>query len=309
MNLNYRRICTRSLLLPFALSVLTIVLLMSCSGSDSSGESQIEIYKNLAGELRDNKLYTAAIEEFQKILQNENITIAEQANINYLIARIYFEDLQDYEPAAAYYLRAKTLNPEATFAADASRNLVTSLEKLGRMIDAKRQLDAMTEIDNTPKSKGDVAVARIGGVPVWLSEVEELIQQLPADAQKNFQNVEAKREFARRYVGTELLYRAAIRENMGEDADVKNRERMIHKNLLVEKYILEKVIPEIKIDTIDVRNFYKASKDRYDGKPYDSVRAQVFMDYQTEKTQAAYGEFISKLAAIEKVEFLDQNIK
>ena len=309
MSLNSQRISSRARLSGFAVGLFLVSQLASCSGSENSGKSQIEIRKNLAGELRDNKLYTAAIAEYQKILDDENISVAEQANINYLIARIYFEDLQEYEPAAAYYLRAKILNPEATFAGEASRNLVTSLEKMGRMIDAKRQLDALTEIDDTPKTKGDVAVARIGGVPVWLSEVEERIQQLPTEAQKKFRNTEAKREFARQYVGTELLYRAAIRENMEEDAEVKKRERLIHKNLLVEKYLLEKVIPDIKIDTLDVKNFYKASKDRYDGKPYDSVKAQVFLDYQTEKTQAAYSEFISKLAAVEKVEFLDQNIK
>ena len=138
MNLYSQRISSRTLPLLLAVGLFFIVQLASCSGSGNSGDSQTEIRKNLAGELRDNKLYTAAIEEFQKILVNENISVAEQANINYLIARIYFEDLQDYESAAAYYLRAKTLNPEATFAGDASRNLVTSLEKMGRMIDAKR---------------------------------------------------------------------------------------------------------------------------------------------------------------------------
>lgn len=286
------------------------VLLASCSGSESSSNaSKIEISKNLAGELRDNKLYRAAIEEYQKILEASNIEIPEQANINYLIARVYFEDLQEYEQAAAYYLRSKTLKPDATFAVEASRNLVTSLERLGRSLDAKRQLDEMTELNTSPRTKGDVAVARIGGVPVWLSEVEEQIQSLPPDVQKQFQNVNAKREFTRQYIGTELLYRAAIRDNLGENPEIKKRQQQIHKNLLVEKYVLEKVIPEIKIDSLDVKNFYKASKERYNNKPYDSVKAQVFLDYQNEKAQAAYGEYISKLAAIEKVEFLDQNIK
>jgi len=290
--------------------LITVLILISCSGSESSSSaSQIEIRKNLAGELRDNKLYESAIEEYQNILESGNLNIQEQANINYLIARIYFDDLQKYEEAAAYYLRAKTLNPDASFAGEASRNLVTSLEKMGHLIDAKRQLDQMTEIDSTPRTKGDVAIARIGGVPIWLSEVEERIQSLPPDVQKQFQSKEAKREFARQYVGTELLYRAAIRENMGENPEIKKREQMIHKNLLVDKYLVEKVMPEVKIDTLDVRNFFKANKERYDGKPYDSVRAQVFMDYQSEKAQAAYGEYISKLAQIEKVEFLESNIK
>ncbi len=290
--------------------VASLVLLVSCGGSESpSSAAQIEIRKNLAGELHDNKLYGAAIEEYKKILETSGIEVNEQANLNYLMARIYFEDLQEYEQAAACYLRAKTLHPDASFSGEASRNLVTSLERMGRLIDAKRQLDEMTEIDAAPRPKGDVAVARIGGVPVWLSDVEEQIQALPPEIQKRFQNVEAKREFARQYIGTELLYRAAIRENLGENPEIKKRERLIHKNLLVEKYLLEKVIPAIKIDSLDVKNFYKAEKDRYNNKPYDSVRAQVFLDYQTEKTQAAYGEYIAKLAAIEIVEFLDQNIR
>ncbi|MGH8016576.1 MAG: tetratricopeptide repeat protein, partial [Candidatus Zixiibacteriota bacterium] len=231
------------------------------------------------------------------------------ASIDYLVARIYFDDLKNYEQAAAYYLRARTLSPDASFATEASRNLVTSMERMGRMIDAKRQLDAMTDIDTSPRQKGDVEVARIGGVPIWLSDVEQRIQALPPETQKSFQNAAAKREFARQYVGTELLYRAAVRDNLGEDSEIKRREQIIHKNLLVEKYLLEKVIPEIKIDSLDVKNFYKANKDRYDNKPYDSVRAQVFLDYQTEKTQAAYSEYISKLAAVENVEFLDGNIR
>jgi len=296
-----------------ALTILTLTLaalfLSACSGSQSSSSSELEIRKNMAGELRDNKLYKAAIEEYQKILESGKIEIAEQANINYLIARIYFDDVKDFEQAAAYYLRAKTLNPDASFAGEASRNLVTSLEKMGRMIDAKRQLDAMTEIDKAPNQKGDVAVARIGGVPIWLSDIEERIQSLPPDVQKSLQNTQAKREFARQYVGTELLFRAAIRENLNEDPEIKTKERLIHKNLMIEKYLLDKVIPEIKIDTLDVKNFYKANAERYDKKPYDSVRAQVFLDYQNEKTQAAYIEYISKLAAVEKVEFLDGNIK
>jgi len=298
-------------LLGHTLACLAVItLLAACSGSESSSSaSQIEIRKNLAGELRDNKLYPAAIEEYKRILEASNIDVHEQANINYLIARVYFEDIQEYEEAAAYYLRAKTLNPDAPFAGEASRNLVTSLERMGRLIDAKRQLDEMTEIDSQPRTKGDVAVARIGGVPIWLSEVEERIQTLPPDVQIRFQNIDAKREFARQYIGTELLFRAAIRDNMGENPEIKKREQLIHKNLLVEKYLLEKVIPEIKIDSLDVKNFYKANKDRYEGKSYDSVKAQVFLDYQTEKTQAAYSEYISKLAAVEKVEFLDQNVR
>jgi hypothetical protein len=182
-------------------------------------------------------------------------------------------------------------------------------ERMGHMLDAKRQLDAMTEIDSAPRQKGDVAVARIGGVPIWLSDVEERIQSLPPEVQEKYQDVKSKREFARQYVGTELFFRAAIRDNLAEDPEILKRQQLLLKNLLVEKYIIDKVIPEVKIDSLDVKNFYKANLAHYDNKPYDSVRAQVFLDYQNEKAQAAFGDYIAKLAALEKVEFLDENIK
>jgi len=69
-------------------------------------------------------------------------------------------------------------------------------------------------------------------------------------------------------------------------------------------------MPQIKIDTNDVKNFYRANKERhYKNAPYDSVKAQVFMDYQSEKTQSAFQDYISMLAQKEKVEFLDQNVR
>jgi hypothetical protein len=59
-----------------------------------------------------------------------------------------------------------------------------------------------------------------------------------------------------------------------------------------------------------VRNFYLANKDaRYKGMPFDSARAQAFMDYESQKTESAYADYLSRLAVSSKVEFLEQNIK
>jgi len=70
------------------------------------------------------------------------------------------------------------------------------------------------------------------------------------------------------------------------------------------------VIPQVKIDTADVRNFYLAhQEDRYNDAPYDSVMARVFLDYQSEKMEAAFSDYISGLAEVERVEFLDRNVK
>ena len=101
-----------------------------------------------------------------------------------------------------------------------------------------------------------------------------------------------------------------MREGYDQDREIKRKVREIGSQLLVEKYVVEKVLPQIKIDTADVRNFYLANKDtRYSGAPYDSVQARVLMDYQSQKAESAFREYIDRLAQQERVQFLDGNVK
>jgi len=292
------------------LVLAALLTTVSCNSGGGHTREAVERHKKLAGELEDNKLYKAAIEEYQKILNNEELDGKTRANINYLIAKIHYEDLENYEEAAAYYVRARALNPEGSFVEEASRKLVASLEKMGHMLDAQRQLSAVTSIDTTPPEKGDVVVARVGGVPMWLSEIESEIQTLPPEMQKKFLTREQKIQFVHNNVATELLYHAAVREDYGSDPEIRRQQQLLYKKLLVDKYVIDRVIPQIHIDTADVRNYYLANKqDRYNNAPYDSVKATVFLDYQGEKAQTAFGDYISLLAKTEKVEFLDHNVK
>jgi len=284
------------------------LLLASCGKVDNT--AAIERHKKLAGELRDSKLFPAAIEEYRKILDYPDVDLKTRGNVNYLIGKIYFEDLNDYDQAAAYYIRARTIDPEGSYANEASKNLVASLEKMGHILDAKRQLDVATDLDSVPKREGDIAVARVGGVPIWLSQVEEELQTLPPEAQKQFTSKQAKIEYVHQYVAAELLYRAALREDYEDDPEIQRQQRMLLRKLLVNKYVLDNVMPQVKIDTSDVRNFYLANKDAiYNSAPYDSVKAQVFLDYQNQKTNAAFSDYISMLSSKENVEFYDQNVK
>lgn len=299
----------RHIFLLFGVGLLVSIVALSCM-EKADNSAVIKRHKKLAGELSDNRLYTAAVEEYTGILDLEGVDKQTRANINYLIARIYYEHLSNYEQAAAHYVRAKALDSDASFAEEASRKLVASLEKMGNIVDAKQQLDNVVNLDTGPRDDKDAVVARIGGTPVYMSEIEDQIRALPADVQKQYLSQKAKINFMHQYVGTELLYHAAVRENYGDNSEVKRRQHMFYKQLLVDRYIVDKVMPQVQIDTSDVRNFYLANKGkRYKDTPYDSVKAQVFLDYQSKKAQSAYTEYISKLAQHEKVEFLDQNVK
>lgn len=282
--------------------------LAACSGSDTGAD--IEMHKKLAGELQENHLYYPAIEEYHQILQTPDLDNSRRANINYLIGKVYFDNIKDYEQAAAYYVRARALDPNGSFASEVAQNLVACLEKTGRVLDAKRELGSATAIDSTSHSADDLPVAKIDGQPIWRSELEAQIQQLPPAIQKQLLSREARLNYLKNYVGVELLYRAAQREHYESDPALQRQKELMIKKLIVQRFVEQKVMPQVAIDTADVRNFYLANKDtRYKGMPYDSAKAQAFMDYEGQKTESAYGEYIAKLASSSKLELLEQNIR
>jgi tetratricopeptide (TPR) repeat protein len=289
-------------------ALLLSAVLASCGGADNS--TRVEQHKQLAGELQSNGLYQAALEEYAEVLALEEIGDEMRANMSYLMARIYYEDLKDYQNAAAFYLRAREYDPEGSFMPEASKNLVASLERLGNLIDAKRQLDAVTDIDHAADNPDDLPVAKIGSRSIWLSEIDQQISMLPPETQKQLLSRDARLEFIKQYVGVELLYNAAVREDYLSDPELQRQKEQLIKRLVVDRFVAGKVVSQERPDTLDVRNFYRANRDSlYNGAPFDSVRARVYFDYQTEKAEASYRDYIARLAASEQVEFLDQNVK
>lgn len=284
---------------------LLLAALVGCGGNNMNVEQSLR----LAGELRDNKLYAAAVQEYNRLLESAELSDQERANVCYLAGRIYYEDLRDYANAAACYMRARAYDPQAAYMNDLSSNLVASLERLGQHVDAKRELGSMANVSDQKPMAGDVEVARLGDRPIFRSEIEKQIQSLPASLQKQILSKEAKQNFVRQYVGVELLYQAALREKYGDDPDIRKRAEQATKKLIVDKYVVDRVMPGVTVDTADVRTFYQANKDHYNSAPYDSVKAQVFMDYQQQKMEAAYSQYLAKLAADEKVQFFDENIQ
>ena len=250
------------------------------------------------------------LEEYKKILAIPSVEKQTRANINYLIGKIYFEDVKDYDEAAAYYIRAREYDPDGSFNLDASKNLITCLEKIGHGMDAQRELREFTTIDTTKPEPGDKKVAEINGDPIWLSELDNEIQSLPKEMQERFKTPAGKRMFLQNMVSTEIMYRAALREDYQNNPEIVKRKEMLEKQLLVEKYLTDNVLPNVKIDTMDIKNYYEAHKgDRYDNQPLDSVKAKVLMDYQTDKTQSALRDYISKMPEAKTVRLYEQQIQ
>ncbi|SYZ73987.1 conserved hypothetical protein [Candidatus Zixiibacteriota bacterium] len=294
------------------LSGLTLIAIIYLAADlqRSKAVRDYSVQKNLAGELADNNLYQASIDQYERILEDPKLDAETSANIHYLIGKIYFENLQDYAKAAAEYVMARSLNPKGSFYDEAGKNLITSLEKMGRMVDAKRELDQEADLNPSQPKKGGTLVAKIGSEPVYLADIDNAIQSLPTEMQKKFLGPEGKKEMLQQYIAVELMYKAAVREGLDRDPAIVKQKEQLEKQLVVEKYATGKILPQINIDTADVHNYYLANKkDKYGDKSYDDVKTQVIMDYQQAKSQRAFSDYIAKLAAMEKVQIFDENLK
>jgi len=294
-------------------SVITLTLLafMFFSGKKQSGFDDISLQKSMAGELADNNLYEAAVDEYKNILENGDIETESAANINYMIGRIYFDNLSDYDNAAAYYIRARSLNPDGSFYDEAGRKLIACMEKMGRILDAKRELDKSVNIDSVyAEHEGETVIAKIGDNPVFMSDIEENIQNLPPEMQKQFLSKESKIEALNGYVGIELIYRAAVREGYNDTPEIVKLIERITKQAVVDRYLQEKVMVNMRIDDNDVLNYYRANKtEKYDDKSFEEIKEQVYRDYQGEKSQQVFQNYVNNLAAVENVQIFEEKIK
>lgn len=294
---------------PAFLLVFLTTVLFACSPAPELDTSRRDYHQKTAGELLDNGLAHAAADEFAKVLQLPGLTPSEIGATCYQIARIHFEKTGDYESAAAYYIRARQADPNGSFAAEAATNLVAALERSGRIGNAQRELDAMTSVDTAARSANDVAVAKIGSQTIWRSEIDEQLADLPPDLQRELLKPDALREYIRQYVGLELVFRAAEREQFATREDIRAFLEESRKKLIVDRFVVEKLGPGLQIDPADIRNYYLANKARYGNEAFEKVAREVADDYQREKLQSAYLTYVAQLAEAGNVQFLDGNIK
>ena len=290
-----------------SLASLGAVIMVYKAMPSQSSEAIVSDSKKLAGELADNNLPEAAIAEYIRILDNGILTKSERGSINYLIGKLYFEDIGDYQKAAAYYIRARSLDENGSYVTEAGKSLITCLERMGRKLDARRELDAQTAL--VPDTTTGKLVAIVGGEKLTTSDYNEAFESLPDAMRKQYTSKEGKKEFLNQLVGRELVYHAALREGFDREAEVQKALKSAEKDLLVQYYSREKIAPTIRPDTADLNLFFQAHKADYGDKELSEVRQQVSQDYMNYVSQKAVKEYIDGLLKAEHVQTFEENLK
>ncbi|HNW59086.1 MAG TPA: hypothetical protein PKI62_05385 [bacterium] len=306
------------------LSVLFIGFWLVFANGCSSGKrpaKEAEKVREFAADLVNRSLYVQAIGEYESCLREYDLSDVEAANLQYAIGTIYFERLHDYANAMTWYLKLKHFHPESPVVAEANKKIVACLERLDRSADARQALDETVQLDpsRAEKSRPGAVVVRIGSREITLGDLNFEIDQLPPSARDQFRNPQAKLQFLREYVATELLYDTAKRAGLDNDQQVVDGAFQSKKALMVRRLMQDKVASKIHVDAGDVATFYQAHQADYAekddkgqvirSKSFDEVKQQVTQDLYREKYQNAFQELIGGMMQAEGVQFFDDQVK
>ncbi len=286
----------------FILSILIYLRLGSLS------EAKLDVFQqqDFASELVDNKLYSQAVAEYDKLLDLGEFDKKRQANINYIVGNIYLNYLSDYENAAARFVKAKFLNPESELKDRINKNLVICFERMGRSLEAQKQLERSTGLDQTKtKKEGGVVIARIGDREITMTDLENEIEKLPPSVQTQFKDRQGKLKFLQQYVGTELLYDTALRRGFDKDKEVIEGAFQMKKQLMINKLLAEEIPQDIQINEGEMKLYYDAHKKDFKDKELEEVKSQIEFEFKRKKQQEAYNKLVQKMMEAEKVKIYD----
>jgi tetratricopeptide (TPR) repeat protein len=262
--------------------------------------------QDLAAELEESKLYAQAVAEYERLLDMGGFNREKQANINYIIGSIYLNDLNDYENAAARFIRAKLLNPESELKDRINKSLVICFERMGRSLEAQRQLEISTDLDqNQQGQEGGVVVAKIRDREITMGELENEIEKLPPSVQSQFKGKEGKLKFLQNYIGSELLYHTALRRGLDKDKDVREGILQFEKQVMINKLLAEEIPQDVEIGENDIKLYFDAHKDEFEDKRLDEVRSQIETELKKMKQEEAYNKLISRMLEAEQVKIFD----
>jgi hypothetical protein len=292
--------------------------LVSCSGGGAGLSIGVEKQKELANELKGKGLYPQAVAEFKKLQEKGNLSKKEDANISYLVGKIYMENMNDYQNALAEFVRVKVLLPEGDLSKEVNTRTIECLERLGKPLDAQREMEKYSTMNKKQELAKGTIVAKIRNRNVTKEEMDNEIQKLPAYVQEMYKDDSKKVDFLRQYIATELMYDSAKRKNFENDKEIVEKAFQAKRSFMVQKLLEEEIRGKLNVSAGDLKNYYEVHKKDYVEKDKDKKEKQktfeeslesVKQAYAMEKQQEIYQQLISQLLKAEKVTIYEDIFK
>lgn len=285
----------------------TALIIVTTAGQ---ARPDFETAKSYAITLVNNELYQKAYEQLDYIVNNYNLSDNEAGSLLQQMGEIAAEHLYNPRLALAAFYKLKEYYPDHPLASEVDRDIIQQLDKLGHGSQAQRLLEEEVTLGQ-PASKVEPSkiIAKIGDRAITVTEIEEAISMLPPQLASQFSNKQAKLQFARSYVGQQLMYEAALRAGYDERPEVKERFKDAKREVLADEYFQDKVASRVDIDPTDIEMYYEKHKSEFGGAPLDKVRGEIAEAAKMEEMSKLQQKLLEDLLEEQNVELFPENLK
>lgn len=239
--------------------------------SIANGES--DIYRDLANKLKSVGLTEEAIKHYENYFNTAMLDKRTRSNLAYTVGKLYMEG-GHYEKALGWLYRVDMIDPDTSLKSEVGSKIVHCLEMLGRFQAAEYALEARSSLEENrgEETQGGKVVAEIGSREITLQEVDQAMDELPPWMREQFKEKEKKVEFMKKYVADELFYRKAKKMEYDKDDELRNKTAHFMKQLMVNKILEEEITDKLTIEEEDLKNYFKANRDRYKERAQARIR-------------------------------------
>ena len=225
--------------------------------------------REYANKLKADGLIEQSVKAYEEYARGGGIAKDTRSNIYFSIGEMLMK-ANKFEDALAYFYKAEIADPTTGLKQEIGTNIVTCLEKSNRALDAEYQMESRTLLSGekgTKKPSGEV-VAKIKNREITMNEINSALEELPPWTKEAYTKDEAKKlDFVKTYVANELFYEKGVKLGINKDPEIREKVRLIEKEMVIQKVLEREVFSKIKSEEDDLRNYYEVHKDRYTEKP------------------------------------------
>ncbi|MBG07237.1 MAG: hypothetical protein CME68_00625 [Halobacteriovoraceae bacterium] len=263
---------TRFMILFFSQGVLGILLgvlvFQNFESGKTSDQGGVDVFKDVASKLHAAGLVNQAARQYEKYLEKGKVDAKVKAKMSYSLGELYEEE-GHLEEAISWFYKVELLDPQSTYVTEANKRIVTLLEKLKKFGAARAFIKDKTTLSTDKgavKRKGAAIVAKVGDQNIYDYQLNEYVDSFDRKGQENLKSHKVKQELLQQYVINQILWQKSKRLGLEKDPSFIKKLENVTKQLLVERLLKNEVEKKIKVDEVDLKNYFKANRSKFSQK-------------------------------------------
>lgn len=256
--------------------VLTVIVLVLVVAYDRRSINDAEQHISTGKELEKKGLFMEALNEYEQGFENKRLGRKAKAQTALSMAEIYYMHLEDYPTAHKYYVQARQ-NSAGVFKTEEVQDHARMAAMRSKGAGVLRKSRAIGSGETTPTivqrvelisepiidRRGPV-VASFKGGEVNAGELLRILQHRSEFNNPEFRQDPAKlKQFLEKVLREDLAYEAALAAQLHKDPDVSTRLYDYQKQLITQRFLVDRRDRAMKVDNAAVEKYYNAHHEDY----------------------------------------------